>query len=131
MGSDVYELIFYGSALFAIFFGFFSLIVWGIVLFLFLDDIDGCFDSPDFPNRGYKGVWPWGMGRAMAYGVFYVFPNSWFVRKKFPNARENIKIDEIPGKIKFMTAFPMYTCIPSALFMFVAGMVLKVNEWFF
>lgn len=68
------------------------------------------------------------MGRAMAYSVFYVFSNSWFVRKKIPNARESIKVDEIPGKVKFMAAFPMYTCIPSALFMLVAGMVLKVNE---
>ncbi|MDR5860471.1 hypothetical protein FZZ93_16010 [Halomonas eurihalina] len=112
-------------------FGFLTLVVWGVILLIFMNEIDDCFDSPDFPNRGYKGVWPWGMGRAMAYGVFYVFPNSWFVRKKFPNARESIKIDEIPGKIKFMAAFPMYTCIPSALIMFSAGAVLKLNEWSF
>lgn len=108
-----------------------SLVIWMIILFKFLDEIDGYFDSPDFPSRGYKGIWPWGMGRAMAYGVFLLFHNSWFVRKKFPYAKRTINIDEVPKKIKLMVAFPMYTNIPSSLFILVAGMMFKIRDWFF
>lgn len=108
-----------------------TLIIWVIIMKLYLEDIDCHFDSPEFPNRGVKGIWPFGSGRALTYGVFLVFHNSRFVRKRFPHARETINIDELPKKIKLMVLFPMYTYVPSALFILVAGMFLKINKWFF
>lgn len=116
---------------FYLWFGVICLVIWGVILFLFLELMDSYFDSPDFPNRGYKGVWPWGMGRAMAYGVFLLFTNSKFVRRKFPHARETINIKSLPREIKVMVAFPMYTYIPTMIFMFLVWVVTKINGWFF
>ena len=124
------EFLFFSISGLALFIALVSLVIWGVVLLLFMEEIDGYFDSPDFPNRGYKGVWPWGMGRGMAYGIFLLFPDSWFVRKKFPHAREAIKIDEIPNKIKIMVAFPMYTNIPASFLILLGGAVLKVKPLF-
>ena len=41
------------------------------MLILYMEKIDQYFDSPDFPHRGVKGLWPWEMGRAASYGFFY------------------------------------------------------------
>ncbi|WP_249978889.1 hypothetical protein [Vreelandella olivaria] len=111
--------------------GVFSLVIWGGMLLFYMEKIDQYFDSPDFLHRGVKGLWPWEMGRAASYGVFILFHNSRFVRKKLPYARENINIDELPKKIKFMVLFPMYTCIPAALFILAGGSFLYINKWFF
>ncbi|WP_275289442.1 hypothetical protein [Halomonas elongata] len=124
------EFLFFSISAVALVIALVSLFVWGVFLLLFMEEIDGYFDSPDFPNRGYKGVWPWGMGRGMAYGIFLLFPDSWFVRKKFPHARKSIKINEIPRKIKFMVAFPMYTNIPASLFILLGGTFLKLKPFF-
>ncbi|MDR5868722.1 hypothetical protein [Halomonas koreensis] len=107
-----------------------SLVVWWVILFVYLEEIDGYFDSPDFPNRGYKGVWPWGMGRGMAYGVFLLFPGSRFVKKKFPRALEEIDVEVLPKRIKLLVAFPMYTYIPAISFLLVGGVFLKMKDWF-
>lgn len=114
-----------------LFFGVASLVIWGGMLLLYMEEIDRYFDSPDFPHRGIKGLWPWEMGRAASYGAFLLFTNTKFVRNKFPHARETIKIENLPKKIKFMVAFPMYTYIPSGLFILVCGVFLKIKEWFF
>ncbi|MFM9271104.1 hypothetical protein ACJ7V3_12685 [Halomonas elongata] len=116
---------------FFLWFGVFSLVVWIIMMVNYLDEIDCYFDSSDFPNRGVKGIWPAGSGRVLTYGVFLLFHDSKFVRKKFPNAREKINIGGLPRKIKFMVAFPMYTYVPSMMFVLAAWVVLKIQEWFF
>ncbi|MDR5860468.1 hypothetical protein FZZ93_18095 [Halomonas eurihalina] len=108
-----------------------SLLVWWMILLMYLEEIDGYFDSPDFPHRGVKGLWPWGMGRAVSYGVFVLFTDSHFVRKKFPKARESIDIKMLPRKVRFIVAFPIYTYIPSALFIGVVGVCLYMKDWFF
>ncbi|EPC03130.1 hypothetical protein L861_22740 [Litchfieldella anticariensis FP35 = DSM 16096] len=108
-----------------------SLVIWGVMLLFYMEEIDSYFDSPDFPNRGYKGLWPWEMGRAFSYGVFLLFPNSRFVNKKFPHACKNIKVDELPRKIKLMVAFPMYTNVPSSSFLLMGGVVLYIKKWLF
>lgn len=112
-------------------FGVLSLVVWGVLLLVYMKEVDSYFDSSEFPHRGLKGLWPWEMGRAASYGIFLLFPNSKFVRKKFPHARDTIKIDELPKKIKFIVAFPMYTYIPSAFFIITVGVFIYVNKWFF
>lgn len=108
-----------------------SLLVWFVLLFVYLEEMDGFFDSPDFPNRGYRGVWPWGMGRGMAYGVFLLFPNSRLVKKKFPRALEKIDVDALPKKIKFLVAFPMYTYIPAVSLLLAFGLAVKIKDWVF
>lgn len=114
-----------------LFFGVASLVIWGVMLLIYMEEIDCYFNSPDFPHRGVKGLWPWEMGRAASYGAFLLFTNSRFVRKRFPHARENIKIEDLPKKIKFMVAFPMYTYIPSGIFILVVVAFLKIKNWFF
>lgn len=116
---------------FYLWFGVITLVIWGIMLLMHLEEIDSHFDSFDFPNRGFKGIWPWGMGRGMAYGVFLLLPNSRFVQKKYPNARASINVAKIPRKIKFMVAFPMYTCVPCGMLLILGGVFVKMKEWFF
>lgn len=111
--------------------GFLSLIMWGVMLIFYMRKIDQYFDSPDFPHRGVKGLWPWEMGRAASYGFFMLFRNSRFVRKKFPQALEKIQISKMPGRIKLIVAFPVFTCIPCAFFILVGGVFLYIKEWFF
>ncbi|MFG6139147.1 hypothetical protein [Halomonas sp. B23F22_10] len=108
-----------------------SLLVWFVLLFVYLEEMDGFFDSPDFPNRGYRGVWPWGMGRGMAYGVFLLFPKSRLVKKKFPRALEEIDVDALPKKIKFLVVFPMYTYIPAVSLLLAFGLAVKIKDWVF
>lgn len=124
------EFVFFALSALAIAVSSLTLVVWVIIIKFNLEEIDNYFDSPDFPNRGVKGIWPFGSGRALTYGVFLLFPNSRFVKKKFPHARKKIKVDELPRKIKLMVLFPMYTYVPSALFVLAAGVFLKIKEWF-
>lgn len=73
----------------------------------------------------------------MAYGLgkwvgqqamgFLFFRNSKFVRNKFPHAFDTVKMDKIPGKIKFIVAFPICTYIPCALFMLAGGTFLYIK----
>lgn len=112
-------------------FGVFTLFVWAVMLLFYMDEIDQHFDSPEFLHRGIKGLWPWEMGRAASYGVFVIFHNSKFVKKKLPCARKDININEIPRKIKLMVVFPICTCIPAAFFVLAGGMLLYAQKWFF
>ncbi|MBZ5488733.1 hypothetical protein HW452_14495 [Halomonas aquamarina] len=125
------EFVFFAFSALAIVVGVLTLVIWGVILLFYMEKIDSYFDSPDFPHRGLKGLWPWEMGRAASYGVFVLFHNSRFVRRKFPHAREEINISKLPKKIKIMVLFPMYTYIPSALFILAGGMLLYINKWFF
>lgn len=133
MGIEMIDLefVFFAVSALAIAVACLTLVPWVVIMKLYLEEMDYHFDSPDFPNRGVKGIWPFGSGRALTYGVFLVFHNTRFVRKKFPHARESIDIDKLPKKIKFMVLFPMYTYVPSALFVLLAGAILKINKWFF
>lgn len=107
-----------------------SLVVWGVILLLHMKAIDNHFDSPDFPHRGLKGLWPWEMGRAASYGAFLLFRNSKVIQKKFPHACKTIKLEDIPKKIKLMVAFPIYTYVPSALLLVAGGTFLYIKKWF-
>ncbi|RDB41770.1 hypothetical protein DU490_16700 [Halomonas sp. DQ26W] len=126
-----FEFVFFSLSALALITGLLSLVVWGVMLLVYMQKIDVYFDSPDFPNRGYKGLWPWEMSRATSYGCFLLFHDSRFVRKKFPHACKNININEIPRSIKLMVAFPMYAFYPPALFILAGGAMLYINKWFF
>lgn len=125
------EFLFFAFSALAIVIACLTLIIWGVMLILYMEEIDQYFDSPDFPHRGVKGLWPWEMGRAASYGFFLFFQNSKFVRKKFPHAFDTIKMDKIPVKIKFIVVFPICTYIPCALFILAGGTFLYIKEWFF
>ncbi|WP_447044382.1 hypothetical protein [Vreelandella sp. H-I2] len=126
-----FNMVFGLFAVFIIAVAVLSLLIWGVMLLFYMEKVDQYFDSPDFPHRGIKGLWPWEMGRAASYGFFLFFRNSRFVRKKFPHAFDTVKMDKIPGKIKFIVAFPICTYIPCALFILAGGTFLYIKEWFF
>ncbi|EPC03131.1 hypothetical protein L861_22745 [Litchfieldella anticariensis FP35 = DSM 16096] len=108
-----------------------SLIVWFFFIFSNIKEMDFYFDSPDFPLRGYTGVWPWGMGRSLSYGVFLLFKNSGYIKRKRPVACKSIIINRIPFKIRFMVVFPIYTVMPCAVFLWISGSYIYIRDWFF
>lgn len=125
------EFLFFAFSALAIVIACLTLIIWGVMLIFYMEKLDQYFDSPDFPHRGINGLWPWEMGRAASYGFFLFFRNSKFVRNKFPHAFDTVEVDKIPGKIKFIVAFPLCTYIPCALFILAGGTFLYIKEWFF
>lgn len=109
--------------------GVLSLLIWWVMLALKMKEIDNCFESPDFPLRGYVGIWPWGMSKCLSYGVFLLFRNSNYVKRKRPLACENIVVEKIPKKIRFIVAFPIFTVMPCAVILWIGGTFLYLKEW--
>lgn len=123
------EFVFFAFSALALVIGILSLILWFLMLAIKMKEIDDLFASPDFPLQGYAGIWPWGMGKCLSYGVFLIFRNSRYVKRKRPLACESIVIDDIPKKIKIIVSFPIYTVMPCAVIIWIGGVLLYVKDW--
>lgn len=100
---------------------FISLVIWFVLYQLYAKEIRPYFDSPDFPYRYATSFWPFGGGTALNWGLVLLFPNSRYVRKWFPHAREMIRNNPLPSKLRRVVLFHMYTVWPAGIVCFVAG----------
>ncbi|WP_146130274.1 hypothetical protein [Vreelandella songnenensis] len=123
------EFIFFSLSAIALVVGVFSLVIWWIALALKMKEIDNCFESPDFPLRSYVGIWPWGISKCLSYGVFLLFRDSNYVKRKHPLACKNIVVENIPKKIRFIVAFPIFTVMPCAIIIWIGGTFLYIKDW--
>lgn len=99
------EFVFFALSALAIAVSSLTLVVWVIIMRFNLEEIDDYFDSPDFPNRGVKGIWPFGSGRALTYGIFLLFPNSRFVKKNFHTLVKQLKLMSCLRKLNSWYSF--------------------------
>lgn len=106
-----------------------SLVIWFVLYQLYAKEIGRYFDSPDFRFRYATSFWPFGYITALDWGIVVLFPNSRHVRKRFPHAREMIRNNPLPSKLRRVVLFPMYTFWPSGIVAFVVvGIALALDK---
>lgn len=98
MGSDVYELIFYGSALFAIFLDFFLLLSGGLFFFYFWMILMAVLIARIFRTEDIKGSGLGGWGGQWLMAFFMFFLTRGLFEKNFQMLVKTLKLMRFLGK---------------------------------